>query len=450
MGSITVSRRDFLKLLGLTAGSLLITSCGAGAGAAANQVRIMVHSWGLAYAPFKEMAKKYNALHPETPVSIEASPGGWETKVLGQIRSNKLQWSAAGVMTSFNDLAAWVQLGLIQPIDALIASSQEAGAKTFLSDMLPPVKEDNSYESQMYGIPFSIENISYLWNTELFTKAGITQAPKTWQELYDYSKAIKDYLASQGNTDTYAFCFDLGNLSRNLGTLMCSISDHPYTSEGLLDWESDEMRESLRFMRKLSRDGLTPPNCGEGLEIIDMWTRGRVAGLYSCSSRSVWAQKVIGFDKVSTASVPTMDGQSHAGTVFWSNSVAILNSTSMPQQALDFLIYAVGPQNLEWQTAIVQAGTSPAFASVYAKTIEKDAAFEPYRWMSGLSKDVALSAPAPKNFYYQVQNEAWNRHRSEYLDDKSTMTEDELIQKILKSTEEIIEGVLKSVPTAIP
>ena len=295
MKSRNLSRRDFLKLAGVTAGGLILVSCGGG-NSGGNQVRIMVDSWALAYAPFKAMADKYNALHPEAKIKVEASPGGWMTKVIGQIRSNELQWSAAGVMSTFADLAAWVQLGLIQPLDSYIAASGEEGVDTFLKDMLVTVKEDESLDGKLYGLPFSVENISYQWNIEWFGKAGISQPPATWQELYDDSKALKDYLASQGEEETYALGFDLGHLNRNLGALFFSISDQPYTEEGMLDWDSDEMRESLRFMRKLSRDGLTPPNCGEGLEIYDMWKRGRLASLYSCSSRGVWAQKELGFD----------------------------------------------------------------------------------------------------------------------------------------------------------
>lgn len=261
MSSSTLSRRDFLRLAGLAAGGLILAACDIGG---SGGVRIMVDSWALAYAPFKTMAEQYNKLHPEAQIKIEASPGGWMTKVTGQIRSKKLQWSAAGVMSTFNDLAAWVRIGLIQPVDAYFAASTEPGAADFLSDMLPPVKEDNSYDGKLYGIPFSIENITYQWNTDWFSKVGVTQPPKTWQELYDSSKAVKEYLAVEKKSNHYAFGFDLGGLSRNLGALLCSITDKPYTEEGLLDWESDAMRESLRLMRKMSRDGLTPAQLRRG------------------------------------------------------------------------------------------------------------------------------------------------------------------------------------------
>jgi ABC-type glycerol-3-phosphate transport system substrate-binding protein len=448
MQSTMVSRRDFLKVLGVAAGSLVLASCGGGS--EGNQVRIMVDAWALAYAPFKDMAKKYNELHPEVQIKVEASPGGWMTKVVGQMRKKELQWSAAGVMSTFADLVPWVQLNMVQPVDAFIAASKEPGVTNYLSDMLPTAMEDNSFEGKIYGIPFSLEDITYQWNTDWFSKANITQAPTTWQNLYDYAKAVKDMLTTEGNTETYAFGFDLGHLCRNLGTLFLSISDQPYTAEGWFDWDTDEMREALKFMRKLSLDGLTPPNCGEGVEIYDLWTRGRLASFYSCSSRTVWAQKTLGMEKIDTCSVPTFDGNPHSGTFFWCNSLGMLNTAPMPQEAMDFLIYATGPQNTEWQKAIIEAGTSPLFNSVYTNLIEGDPAYAPYQWMTDVRDDIAISVPAPKNYYYPIQNESWNQHRAEYLKDDSTMTEDELIAKVMQTNQDLQKQVLESVPTLTP
>jgi ABC-type glycerol-3-phosphate transport system substrate-binding protein len=444
-----LTRRDFLKLMGLAAGGALLAACGE-AGSGGSQVRIMVDSWALAYAPFKEMAKQYNALYPGTEIKIEASPGGWMTKVVGQMRADKLQWCAAGVMSTFADLAAWVQLGLIQPLDSYIAASTVEEASAFLSDMLPPVKADESLDGKLFGLPFSVENITYQWNTEWYGRAGITQSPQSWQDLYDYAKAVTQVLAAEGSEKTYALAFDLGHLNRNLGALFFSACDQPYTDDGWLRWDSEEMRAALAFMRKLSRDGLTPPNCGEGLEIVDMWTRGRLLGLYSPSSRGVWAQKSIGFDKVVTAQIPTGDGKPHSGSTFWCNSVSLLNKAPLPQAAVDFLVFACGPQNLEWQKTIIQAGTSPAFETVYTNLLHTDPVLAPYRWMTELRDQISISAPSPKNYYYQVQNEAWTRHWPEFLKDSSPMTEDELITRVLSSCEEIHAQVLQSVPTVVP
>jgi ABC-type glycerol-3-phosphate transport system substrate-binding protein len=444
-----ISRRSFLKLFGYAAGGLVLVSCGGGGDSGSTSTRIIIDSWALAYAPFKEMATKYNELHPEAKISIEAG-SSWLTKIVGQIKSDKVQWSGAGVMAPFNDLAAWVQLGLIQPIDNFLTASTEEAASGFLGDMLPPVKDDEVFEGNLYGIPFSLENISYHWNTDWFGKAGVSQAPATWQELYDSCKAVKDYLAAQGKTDTYALGFDLGHLNRNLGTLFFSTIDQPYTQVGMLKWETDEMRESLSFMRKMSRDGLTPPNCGEGLDVVDLWTRGRIASLYSCSSRGLWAQKNLGYDTVITSQVPTLDGTPHSGTAFWGNSIAIINKAPMPQAAIDFLIYACGPQNAAWQKAIITAGTSPVFNSVYDGQLQTDPELAPFKWMTELRDQVAVSVPAPKNYYYQLQNEAWTRHWPEYLKDDSTMTEDELIQAVLQTTAELQKQVIETVPTLVP
>ena len=122
----------------------------------------------------------------------------------------------------------------------------------------------------------------------------------------------------------------------------------------------------------------------------------------------------------------------------------------MPQQAMDFLLYCLGPQNTDWQKAIIRSGQSPAFQSTYNTIIGSDPEFSAYRWMTEVRDEIAVSVLSPKNYYYPIQNEAWNRHRPEYLKDGSTMTENEVIAKIKASTREIMDQVRQSVATIEP
>ncbi len=442
-----LSRRDFFRLAGAASAGMLLVGCG-GSGPGASSVpttRMLLDSWGFNQGPFKDMEKRWNESHPASPVRMESSPGGWETKAVGQIRGGKLEWSAAGVCTPFMNLAAWVELGVLQPVESLIAASQIAGAKTFLSDMLPQLREDMTYKGQMYGIPYGVENITYQWRKDLFGEVGVVTDPQSWPDLTTNCSRLRDALRAKGDTKTFPLAFDL-HLSRSLGALLCSISDRPYTDDGLIAWDSPEMRECLKFMRQCSRTGLTPPNCGVGTDVVDMWLRGRVGSLYSTSSRGVFAQNSLGMDKVITSPIPTVDGKPHSGSAFWGDAVTILNSAPRAQEAVDYFIWAFGPQNTDWQKGAAKAGLAPAFSSAYTGVLDKDPDMAPYRWMTHVRDRVAVSLPAPKNYMYAIQVEAWGRWHPDYLKDNSTMTEDELIRNVLKTTQEMHATVLTSVP----
>ena len=397
------------------------------------EIRILLSSWAIVEMPFDMMAREYNEKNPEVEVKFETTFEGWDTKVIGQIRADKLEWSGAGIMTPFLNIVQWTETGMIQPMEEYINASTEEGASQVLTDMIKTVKDDASYKGHLYGMPYSFENITYQWRTDLFGEAGVTESPKTWDDWYEYCTALKKHLEEQGKKDIYTTAFDPA-LWRSLGGLICSASDNPYTEEGLIDWDSDAMRAALKFVRKMVFEGLTPPGGGETADLYDMWQRGRLASLMSCSSRGVWAQNIFGPEKVETARIPTIDGKPHSGSAFWGNCLTVLNKSPYPQEVTDFYIYAMGPQNKRWQKAAIKSGKTPVYNSAYDEILKTDPMFNMYKWMLTMREDVEASVPVPRNTYYLIQNTAWQKWRVEFLKEGSTMTEDELIQHVLEDT----------------
>lgn len=453
MNSRKLSRRIFLRGALLAAAGVAAAACqartGTGKEAAGGpgqqapkgkkEIRILLDSWAIAEMPYDMMAREYNEQHPDLEIKFETTFEGWDTKVLGQIRSGNLEWSGAGILTPFLDIVKWVETGMIQPIEDLVAASTEEGASALLTDMIATVKDDCSYQGHVYGIPYSFENITFQWRTDLFAEAGITEAPKRWDDWYAACIALKKNLESQEkDEEIYVTALD-PKLWRSLGGLICSASNKPYTDEGLIDWDSDQMRDVLRFVRKLVSEGLTPPGGGEEQDLYDMWQRGRLASLMSCSSRGVWGQNIFGPEKVTTSRIPTIDGKPHSGSAFWGNCLTVLHSAPSGQEVMDFYVYAMGPQNDRWQKAAIKSGKTPVYESAYDNILETDPMFNMYRWMLDMREDVQVSLPVPRNTYYLIQNTAWTKWRVEYLKDGSAMKEDELIQHILEDTKAEIE-----------
>ena len=395
-------------------------------------VRVLLSSWAIVEMPFDMMAREYNEKHPGLELKLESTFEGWMPKVLGQIRAGKVEWTGAGILTPFLDMVQWVETGLIQPMEDFIYASTEEGADVLLDDMIATVKEDASYKGHVYDIPYSFENITLQWRTDYFGEVGVTEAPKSWDDWYASCVALKKYLEAE---DMEVFTTALSPpLWRSVGGLICSASDHPYTDEGLIDWDSDEMREVLRFVRKLVLEGLAPPGGGETEDLVDMWKRGRLASFMSCSSRGVWAQMIFGPEKVRTSPIPTIDGEKHSGSAFWGNGLAVLNQCPYPQEVTDYYIYAMGPANVRWQQAAIKSGKTPVYNSAYDDILKADPMFAMYRWMLDMREDVEISIPVPANVYYLIQHTALQKWRVEVLKESSTMTEDEMIKHILEDS----------------
>jgi multiple sugar transport system substrate-binding protein len=57
-----------------------------------------------------------------------------------------------------------------------------------------------TWEGVTYGIPTNNETMAFIWNADIFKRAGLdpTKAPATWDDVVKYSKQIHDKLGIAG------------------------------------------------------------------------------------------------------------------------------------------------------------------------------------------------------------------------------------------------------------
>lgn len=429
-------RTGFVLLVAMIMGLAPVLAWAGGEGESDSQpggvrkVRIILDGWAISDVPFRQLAEKYSALNPGIEIAIEPTPGAWGTKVAAQQKSGKLEWSAAGITMPFLDLYGAARTNSAVPIDGFISTSKLAESKGLLDDLLPVLRQDGSYDGKFFMIPYSVENIMMHYRTDYAAAAGITKAPRSWDELYQACVAVKKSMEAAGRKDVYPLVFDL-DLIRGIGPLFFSATEKPYTKEGMLDWQSAEMKKALQWMRKMVAEGLMPPMAGEGAELADMWRRGRIAFYYAPSSRGVWAQKIVGFDKVASTSIPTIDGKPKSGTFFWGNCLQVFRGAPHAQEVVDFLVWAMGPQNVEFQKAVIKSGKGPVYTSVYNGMMKDDPELAPYAWMQDMKVTIEESIPATKTYFQAMERDAWNKYRIDYFRTGSVMTEEQLVEKII-------------------
>jgi len=448
-----LSRRKFLRVAAVGAGALLAASCqpkvvevekivketvivekeAEPAAPEEKIVRMLQSSWAVGEIPFDAAAREFNDLHPGVKVVVQTTSEGWDTKLVAQIASDSVAWSIVGILTPFLVMDQWVRAAMIQPMDDYIAASQEPGATELLDDMIPAIREDGSYEGKFYSLPYSFENITFNWRVDYFNAVGAMEAPETWDDWLRICLDLKKWGADEQIFPT-AFA---GALWTDIGALFCSAVDSPYTADGMIDWEAPEMTECLAFYKRLIvEEELTPPHGTDGW--LDSFYGGKVASVQAQSSRGVWGQMAFGTDKVATSPIPTRVKGGGAGSVYWGNGTAVINKAPYPQEATDYLIYTMGPQNLGFQKAVIKTGKTPIYYSAYEKIIETDPQFRTYQWMIGMLEDVERSVVTPRNQYYLIEHTYWNKHRVPFTEPGSTMTPEECAQLILKDSEEEI------------
>ncbi|MBC7234583.1 MAG: extracellular solute-binding protein [Chloroflexi bacterium] len=447
----TYSRRSFLRLAAAGAAGAILAACqpkvvekvvketvvvekivekeAKPAGPEKKIVRILASSWAIAEVPFDKTAREYNEAHPELEIKLQSTFEGWDTKVIAQINDGTLEWSAAGILTPFLDMKRWVATNMVQPMDTFINSSKEEGAGRVLTEMIPTIKEDGSFEGKFISLAYSFENITFNWRVDYFKEVGFDKAPETWDEWLQAALELKKWGQDQ---EIYPTAF-AGALWTDVGALVCSATDKPYTDEGLIDWEGEAMLQSLAFYKKLiAEEQLTPPHGSDGW--LDAYYSGKVASVQAQSSRGVWGQMAFGTDAVATSPIATLKKGGGSGSVYWGNGFAILNKSPNPQEATDYLIYTMGPQNEWFQKAVIKSGKTPIYTSTYETILKNDPQMRTYQWMIGMLADVERSIPAPRNNYYIIQHTMFQKHRVPFTEPGSTMTPEECAKLILEDT----------------
>ncbi|MFF2141854.1 extracellular solute-binding protein [Kitasatospora sp. NPDC058190] len=138
---------------------------------------------------YQELAKKFEAANPNIKVNFVNVP-------FDQAQ-NKLQTAlgAKGAPDVFRSEVGWTaafaKAGFLEPLDGTPAAGDTS---TFQPSLIQQAK----YDGKLYGVPLVTDTLGLLYNKELFTKAGITEAPKTWDELKTDAAAVKDKAGVDG------------------------------------------------------------------------------------------------------------------------------------------------------------------------------------------------------------------------------------------------------------
>ncbi|MDW4907140.1 extracellular solute-binding protein [Streptomyces sp. ADMS] len=79
---------------------------------------------------------------------------------------------------------AFAKKGFLLPLDGTEALTDEAKFQ-------PSLIEQARYEGKTYGVPIVTDTLALVYNKELFAKAGLTEAPRTWADLKTAAATIK-------------------------------------------------------------------------------------------------------------------------------------------------------------------------------------------------------------------------------------------------------------------
>ncbi|WP_242448257.1 ABC transporter substrate-binding protein [Cellulomonas sp. WB94] len=150
------------------------------------------HYWDGANADtFQAMADEYSKSHPGVTVKAVNIPSSdLITKIQTSAKTDTLPSMAIMDLVSVPQVA---QTGKLVDLKPLIDSAT-------MSDIYPALLDFGKDGDKQYAVPVSTNNLGYMYNKDLYKKAGLNpdSPPKTWEDLVTQAQQIKDKTGEPG------------------------------------------------------------------------------------------------------------------------------------------------------------------------------------------------------------------------------------------------------------
>ena len=209
------------------------------------------------------------------------------------------------------------------------------------SGVLPGAWTTVEYDGKRYGMPWILDTKYLFYNKEILEKAGIKNPPKTWAELAEQAKTIKDKgllatpIAWSWSQAEAAIC-DYTTLVSAYGGSFLKDGKPVFATGGGLD--------ALNYMVDSYKSGLTNPNSKEFLEedVRRVFQNGEAAFALNWTYMYNMANdpkdsKVAG--KVGVVPAPGVEGKSTVSAVNGSMGLGITTTSKHPDEAWKYITF---------------------------------------------------------------------------------------------------------------
>lgn len=209
------------------------------------------------------------------------------------------------------------------------------------SGVLPGAWTTVEYDSKRYGLPWILDTKYLFYNKEILEKAGIKSPPKTWAELAEQAKTIKD----KGLLATpIAWSWSQAEAAICDYTTLVSAYGGSFLKDGKPVFQTGGGLDALNYMVESYKSGLTNPNSKEFLEedVRRVFQNGEAAFALNWTYMYNMANnpkdsKVAG--KVGVVPAPGVEGKSTVSAVNGSMGLGITSTSKHPDEAWKYIAF---------------------------------------------------------------------------------------------------------------
>jgi multiple sugar transport system substrate-binding protein len=293
---------------------------------------------GLKPADIDQIVKDFEAQNPDIKVVMEYVGYDYvHDKIVTGMAANPPAYDAAMIDVIWPD--EFIKAGYLLDVTNKVTPEMKSG-------IFPAAWNGVTRNGKIYGMPWLMDVKYFMYNKDMLQKAGFNAPPKTWEELAEQAKVIKDKglaeypITWSWNQKEGVTCDYAALLFGNNGAFVDSTGKPAFNKEQgvqVLDW-----------MKKTIDDGLTNPSAisSDEMAVEADFLAGKSAFAVNwlfqyADSNDATKSQIVG--QVAFAPMPVFEAGAAAGvkgsSVDGSSSFAVMATTPYPDQTWKFLTY---------------------------------------------------------------------------------------------------------------
>lgn len=294
----------------------------------------------------------WNKQHPSEPVRLVELPEDADAQRQQMVQNAQTK---SGAYTVVNLDVVWTaEFAANRWITALPRDQFD------LSKFLPPALKTGEYRDGLYAAPWKTDAGLLYYRTDLLKKAGISDPPKTWDELKADCAKIKGVGCYAGQFDKYE------GLTCNFSEAVDSAGGTVVNDQGKPNVNTPQAKQGLDFLVQGFKDGLIPKEAitYKEEEARRAFEAGKLVFLRQwpyqwALSNKKGTSKVVG--KFDVAPLPGLTGP--GAPTLGGHNLAISSFAKNKATALDFIKYLTS-ENGE-RANLLATSEAPTLASLY-------------------------------------------------------------------------------------
>lgn len=257
----------------------------------------------------------------------------------------------------------------------------------------------NELDGKLYFIPTTGTTCRLFYNKEIFDRVGISEPPKTLEEVVEYAKKINTELSKEG---IYGFAENMKSASSGLQRSMCVGLDR---ETGLVrgydfvkgEYDFSQWADTLKLWKELLSDECAFPGC-ESLDIDPLRTQfaaGKI-GMYMSYSHAepgvYQNQFPMDSSKWDCVPIPTVGGKTTGKQYFTGTGSYVLNAKS-PNVDKAFKVYKNIFANEDYLIGYYEGGFGVSILPSVIEKAKPGQDFQDKKWL--LISDIDALLPKP-------------------------------------------------------